>query len=360
MKITPLKATVRELVEGYEDSGEDGVVGYGGKLDIRPPYQREFVYNDAQQVEVIRTVLQGFPLNVIYWADKGGGQFEIIDGQQRTLSIAHYVDGDFSVDGLYFDNQPDDIRSGIWDYLLMVYVCIGTTSEKLAWFKRVNIAGEELTPQELLNSVYTGSWLSDAKRKFSQTNGPAYRLARHHVKGTPIRQELLEIALKWINNGDVRGYMGLHQNDPNALELWLYFKSVIKWVKSNFKTRPSLMKSVDWGRLHREHSARELDPVALEEETLLLINDEDVTKHSGIYEYLLTRDDRHLNIRAFDKRIKQRVYERQKGCCAITGEKLPIDKMEADHITPWSEGGQTVEENCQMLSKDANRRKGAK
>ncbi|MXY08378.1 MAG: DUF262 domain-containing protein [Rhodothermaceae bacterium] len=360
MKITPLKVTVRELVQGYEDSGEDGVVGYGGKLDIRPPYQREFVYDDDQQVEVIRTVLQGFPLNVIYWADKGDRQYEIIDGQQRTLSIAHYVDGDFSVEGLYFNNQPDDIRSRIWDYVLMVYVCKGKTSEKLAWFKRVNIAGEELTPQELLNSAYTGPWLSDAKRKFSQTNGPAYRLARHHVKGTPIRQELLEIALKWINNGDVRGYMGLHQNDPNAQELWLYFKSVIKWVKSNFKTRPGPMKSVNWGRLHREHSGRELDPVALEEETLSLINDEDVTKHSGIYEYILTRDERHLNIRAFDKRIKQRVYERQKGCCAITGEKLPIDKMEADHITPWSEGGQTVEENCQMLSKDANRRKGAK
>jgi len=359
MKILPIDVTVRELVNGFKDNKEEGVVGYGGQLDIRPPYQRDFVYDGPQKVEVIKTVLQGFPLNVMYWADKGGGLYEIVDGQQRTLSIAQYVDSVFSVDGLYYHNQTDDIQDKIMNYKLMVHVCMGTTSDKLAWFERVNIVGEKLTPQELLNSAYTGAWLSDAKRHFSKTNGPAYNLAKDHISGKPIRQELLEKALAWISQDNIREYMGQHQNDRDAGELWLYFKSVIEWVKSTFKTRPKMMKTVDWGRLHREHGNRKLDKDSLEKETLRLIDDEEVTKQSGIYEYLLTGDEKHLNLRSFDERIKRRVYERQEGRCVITNKSLPIEKMEADHITPWSEGGKTVEENCQMISKEANRRKGA-
>lgn len=45
----------------------------------------------------------------------------------------------------------------------MVYLCSGEDSEKLEWFKTINIAGEKLTDQELRNAVYSGSWVSDAK-----------------------------------------------------------------------------------------------------------------------------------------------------------------------------------------------------
>jgi len=263
------------------------------------------------------------------------------------------------VDGLYFENQPDDIQDKILNYELMVYVCTGKTSEKLAWFERVNIAGEKLTPQELLNSAYTGAWLSDAKRYFSKTGGPAYNLAKDHVSGKPIRQKLLEEALKWISQDNIRDYMGKHQNDENARELWEYFKSVIEWVKSTFETRPKLMNSLDWGRLHREHGNRKWNPKTIEKEIAKLLSDPDVTNQKGVYEYILTRDERHLNIRLFDERTKRRVYEKQEGRCKITKEKTPYEEMEADHITPWSKGGQTIEENCQMLSKEGHILKGA-
>lgn len=75
MKIELQKIPVRAVVEGYLDSAENGVVGYGGKLNIRPAFQREFIYKDKQRDEVIHTIKKNFPLNVMYWVKNGGGVF---------------------------------------------------------------------------------------------------------------------------------------------------------------------------------------------------------------------------------------------------------------------------------------------
>ena len=302
MKIELLDLTVQELVEDYIDDGEGGVTGYGGKLDIRPPFQREFIYKEKQRDAVIDSILKGFPLNVMYWADREDGTFEIIDGQQRTISIAQYVEGDFSVEGIYFHNLPSDKEKLILDYKLMVYVCTGTDSEKLEWFKTINIAGEELTNQELRNAVYAGPWLSDAKRYFSRNGCPANGIGNAYVSGSTIRQDYLETAIKWISKDSIEDYMGTHQHDEDAVPLWEYFQSVIEWIESTFtKKRPKFMKGVDWGSLHNEFKDADLDADEIEEETARLILDDDVTKKTGIYPYILTREEKHLNIRAFQK-----------------------------------------------------------
>src|SRR3954452_4336907 len=96
MKIELREMTIKELSDGYQDNAEDGVVGYGGKLDIRPPYQREFIYKDKQRDAVIHTIIQNFPLNVMYWALREDGNFEVIDGQQRTISVSQFINGDFA------------------------------------------------------------------------------------------------------------------------------------------------------------------------------------------------------------------------------------------------------------------------
>ena len=170
MEIELKEITVRELADGYEDNAENGVKGFGGKLDIRPPYQREFIYKDKQRDAVIDTLTRDFPLNVMYWAVRDDGDFEVIDGQQRTISVCQYVEGDFAFNNKYFHNLQDDEKKQILDYKLMVYLCSGTDSEKLEWFKIINIAGEKLTDQELRNAVYSGSWVSDAKRYFSKNS----------------------------------------------------------------------------------------------------------------------------------------------------------------------------------------------
>lgn len=359
MDIELKNITVRELVDKYQDNQEDGVVGFSGKLNIRPPFQREFVYNDKQREAVIDTVTKCFPLNTMYWAVTEKG-FEIIDGQQRTVSLCQYVDGVFSYKDRYFHNLQQDEKEAILDYKLTVYRCQGTDSEKLDWFRTINIAGEKLSDQELRNAVYAGSWTADAKRYFSKTQCAAWQLADKYMTGSPIRQDYLETAIAWINEGEIEGYMAKHQHDTNANPLWLYFQSVIGWVTVTFPKYRKEMKGIAWGNLYNVFRNHELDPKKLEAAISLLMEDEDVTNKKGIYSYLLDGKEKHLNIRAFSNNQKREAYERQKGKCPICKEHFEIEKMEADHITPWHEGGKTSTDNCQMLCKEDNRRKSGK
>ena len=357
MDITLKELTIRELVEGYEDNNEGGVRGYAGKLNIRPPYQREFVYKDKQRDAVINTLTRNFPLNVMYWAVCADGTYEVIDGQQRTISVCQYVEGDFAFNDRYFHNLQSDEQEQILNYKLMIYLCSGTDSQKLEWFRTINIAGEKLTEQELRNAVYAGPWLTDAKRYFSKTDCAAYNIGSDYLVGTPIRQDYLETVISWINNGDIEAYMAKQQNKPNANELWLYFQSVISWVKATFVKYRKEMKGVDWGSLYAEFKDAELDSAKLELEIAKLMADDDVSKKRGIYDYVLTRKEKHLSIRAFTDNQKREAYERQKGICTVCKEHFDISEMEADHITPWHVGGKTAADNCQMLCKEDNRRK---
>lgn len=357
MKIELKNITVRELAEDYVDNDEGGVTGYAGKLDIRPPYQREFVYKDKQRNAVIDTIFKNYPLNVMYWAVRADGGFEIIDGQQRTISVCQYVNGDFSFEGRYFHNLQADEKDTLLNYELTVYRCSGTDSEKLAWFKTINIAGEKLTDQELRNAVYSGSWVSAAKLIFSKSNCAAYLLGNDYVSGTPIRQEYFETVLSWLSGGDIEAYMATHQHDPNANTEWLYFQAVIAWVKATFPKYRKEMKGLPWGPLYNAHKDDALDPVKLETEISNLMADEDVTSKKGVYSYVLTREERNLSIRAFTDNQKREAFERQKGVCPKCKKTFELEGMEADHITPWSKGGKTTADNCQMLCKNDNRLK---
>ncbi len=361
MDIELKEITVRELTEGYKDNKEGGVVGYAGRLDIRPPFQREFIYKEHQKNAVIDTITKGFPLNVMYWAVRSDGKsFEIIDGQQRSISICQYVSHEFSFEGRYIHNLQEDEQAQILNYKLMVYFCRGTDSEKLKWFKTINIAGERLTDQELRNAVYSGSWVSDAKRYFSKGGCPAYEIGNGYLNGSAIRQEYLETAIKWISNNKIEDYMGKQQHKPNANELWLYFQGVINWIKATFPTYRKEMKGLEWGDLYVRYKDSHLDSQKLEEEIATLMQDDDVTRKQGIYAYVLTGEERHLNIRAFTDNQKREAYEKQEGICTQCKKHFSIEDMEADHITPWHEGGKTIPENCQMLCKEDNRRKSGK
>jgi hypothetical protein len=360
MEIKLKEITVKELTKGFEDNAEAGIIGYNGKLDIRPPYQREFIYNDKQRDAVINTITNKFPLNVMYWAVREDGNFEIIDGQQRTISVCQYVNGDFSVDGLAFHNLPEDKKEQILGYKLTVYFCSGTDSEKLEWFRTINIAGEKLTDQELRNAVYSGSWVTDAKKYFSKTGCVAYQIGSDYLNGSPIRQDYLETVIKWTSDGKIEEYMSKHQHDQNAAPLWRYFQDVITWVETTFTNKRKFMKGVDWGMLYNKYKDEQYNTEKIEKEIEKMILDDDVTKKSGIYPFILTRDEKHLSIRSFSDAIKQKVYEKQKGICIKCSEHFELAEMEADHIKPWHEGGKTIEGNCQMLCKGCNRKKSGK
>ena len=373
MTIKQIEVTVGDIARGYINSEEQGVRGYGGQLDIRPPYQREFIYNENEQQAVISTVLKGYPLNVMYWVRRSEDAecpYEVMDGQQRTLSLCEYVDGKFAYDFKNFFNQPADIQKLILDYPLTIYLCEGEPSEKLEWFKTINIAGKPLNEQEINNAVYAGPFVTDAKRHFSKSNCGAYRLGKDLVNGTPIRQEFLKKALEWMSEHETRegkpqsvvGYMAEHQHDPNANNLWTYFQNVLNWTITNFdlKKFKKIMKGLNWALYYDKYHSTTLDTADLASRISKLILDSDVQKQVGIIPYVLTGDERHLDLRGFPEDIKLAVWEKQHHICPSCQKEFDYEFMEGDHITPWREGGRTVIENCQMLCRECNRRKGGR
>ena len=373
MTIKQIEVTVGEITKGYINNDEQGVRGYDGLLDIRPPYQREFIYNEKEQQAVITTVLHNYPLNVMYWvkrSDDAECPYEVMDGQQRTLSLCEYVAGKFAYEFKNFFNQPKDVQEKILNYPLTVYVCEGEASEKLEWFQTINIAGKPLNEQEINNAIFAGPFVSDAKRHFSKSNCGAYRLGKDLVNGTPIRQDFLKKALEWMADHETRdghrqsavGYMAEHQHDPNANNLWSYFQNVLNWAITNFdmKRFKKIMKGLDWALFYDKYGSETLDTAALGQRISVLMRDSEIQRQSGIIPFVLTGDERYLDLRVFPDDIKLAVWEKQKHVCPVCGKEFDFEFMEGDHITPWRDGGRTIIENCQMLCRECNRRKGAR
>jgi len=311
----------------------------------------------------------------MYWAtttDPSGVQhFEVLDGQQRTLSLANYVAGKFSdANTRFFHGLPDDVREAFLNYELLVYVCEGEPSERLSWFERINVAGVKLEQQELRNAVYAGPWLSDAKKFFSRTNGPASQLAADLLAGAANRQDFLETALKWICDRQglkkVDEYMGLHQQDPNANELVMYFRQVESWVRTLFPAANyrKQMDGLPWGVWFNKYGTQQFDAAKLEVQVSALMADDEVQSKAGIYAYVLSGDPRSLSLRQFTPAQKATMFERQVGLCArptLTGHDartvFALKEMDGDHIIPWSQGGKTELVNGQMLCRPCNQAK---
>ena len=371
--------TIKDLVKGYHEDDEGKVQGYGGKLEIRPAYQREYIHenNPVFKENLIQSIYNQRPINLIYWAlnDDGDG-YELLDGQQRIITICRYVAknefaikiDDFDMPLTYHNliGEPE-IKKKIDDYKLWIYVCEGSSFEKLKWFETINTGAEKLYPQELRNAICNGPWVTDAKRYFTKRGNQATMCSRY-MSGRRERQDHLQEIIIWNigskEHDDIYAFMRERKDNQDATPLWEYFKEVAGWIERTFINRESnrlkLMKGQDWGALYNKYKDVSFNPDDLEQEISELILNEEIQKQSGIYPYVLSGDEKHLNLRSFPDAVKQRVYEKQGGICKISGEKLDIKEMEADHITPWSKGGRTIEENCQMVSKEWNRRKGAK
>ncbi len=380
MKIREHKVKVGALVQGYnEDDITSRVVAYGGKLDVRPEYQREYVYDEKQRDAVINTVLNGFPLNIMYFVDRLDGTYEVLDGQQRIISICRYYQNMFSVKipaatGGYnptnYPNLPDEgeafSKAAFLGYELTVYICEGTDKEKQDWFQVINIAGETLENQEILNALYHCAWLTDAKSVFSRRNCAAHKHYGKYLAGEYIRQKYLETVFSWKASAEgftgkdaIRLFMQAHTQDKDANDLWKYFEDVFKWVQSSFgKAFDASMKGVAWGLLYNEHKDDNLDPAYLQRRVKELIANKDVQKNSGIYQYLLEGETRsaekYLNLRQFDRDECLTRYHEQGEKCAICGKRFDFRDMHGDHRIPWCKGGKTEYENLDMLCVPCN------
>ena len=384
MEIKKVSVTIRDLCEGYinesETQIENAVMAYGGKLCVRPAFQRSFVYDKKQENAVIDTALKGFPLNIMYWVDNGDGTYDCLDGQQRTISLCNFVDGISSFEAPWFNNGKKnyihtiqrinpEMYERFMNYELEIYICKGEKAERMDWFRTINIAGEELYPQELRNANYVSKWLTDAKRYFSKANNsatakcPAERLGDKYTNKDANRQEILAQVISWKINStedaDICQYMEDHINDPDASDLWNYFNEVINWINEVFPgTYDKGMASVNWGYLYNNFSDEDLDPDEISNKFDELIDfkaskelDVSVAK---IVEYCITRDESLLKHRKFSEVQRTSLYNKQKGICPDCGQHYLKADMHAHHIIPWYNGGLTEINNGVMLCKECH------
>lgn len=376
--------TVRDICQGfvYNEYEGKGLFGLSGKLVIQPEYQRNYIYADGKKdVAVVQSLLNEYPLGLIYFVKVGEDKYEVLDGQQRITSFGRFVTGKFPIFGAdavphYFGGLAEDLRERILSAKLTIYVCEGEESEIKAWFKTINIAGIPLNEQELSNAIHSGPFVTKAKEEFSNSQNANVQKWSAYIAGDVLRQDFLRTALKWVSRGDIDGYMSRHRYDDNINELKAYFNSVVDWISSIFEETSKYMRGLEWGELYERYHRQAYDSKAMSQRVRELMVDEAVNDRKGIYEYLLggCQDTRLLNIRLFDDRIKKRVYLRQteeakakriSNCplCVIAdgADKSRIWKeseMDADHVSAWSRGGATDEANCQMLCKTHNRVKG--
>lgn len=377
--------TVADICDGfvYNQLEGKGLFGLGGKLTIQPEYQRNYIYADGggkKEQDVIHSLLKGYPLGLIYFNKVGKDKFEVLDGQQRITSIGRFVTGKFAImdsgNPKYFDSLPADQRAVIQNSKLLIYECEGLEKEIKDWFETINIAGVELKPQERLNAIFSGTFVTLAKAEFSNSQNANIQMWSAYVKGSANRQEFLERALDWVNKGDIGGYMSVHRNDNNINELKTYFNSVIDWVSAVFVDVLPEMKGLEWGRLYEEYHGKSYDPKKMSTDVKKLAADDFVKSRKGIFEFLLggSVDKKLLDVRVFDTQVKRVAYAKQTQAAERKGESncplcavghganknriYKFEEMDADHVSAWSKGGGSSAKNCQMLCITHNRAKG--
>ena len=384
--ITELKTdiTIRNIVDGfvYNELEGKGLFGLSGRLTIQPEYQRSYIYNDGKKdVAVIDSIVKGYPIGVLYFNKVTDDNFEVLDGQQRITSFGRFVTGKFAVKDAngneqYFSGMAEVQREKIMNTPMLIYICEGEEPEIKDWFRTINISGVELTAQEILNAVYSGTFVTLAKEEFSNSQNSNVQKWSTYIAGDIKRQAYLERALDWVSHGAIDNYMSKHRHEDNINELKSYFNTVIDWVSSVFTDVESEMRGLEWGRLYETYHEQPYDSDEVSSKVHKLLGDYNVKDRRGVFEYILggSIDTRLLNVRMFDEPTKKIVYAEQtktaqqqgeSNCplCAIGNNSnkdriWKLDEMDADHVTAWSKGGVTSVENCQMLCKTHNRAKG--
>lgn len=383
---TTLKAniTVKDICDGfiYNELEGKGLFGLSGKLTIQPEYQRNYIYADGKKdVAVIESILKGYPLGLIYFNKVSEDNLEVLDGQQRITSFGRFVANKFAIkdeNGMeqYFDGIAADKQAMILETNLLIYECQGTESEIKEWFRTINIVGIPLNNQELLNAIYSGSFVTLCKEEFSNSQNANIQKWSAYVSGNANRQEYLESAIDWVSKGNIDGYMSRHRNDKSIAELKTYFNSVIDWISGVFTGVEKEMRGLEWGRLYEQYHKLAYDPTKVSSEVQKLYGDSYIKNRKGVFEYILggSAETKLLNVRVFDEATKKSVFSKQKTTAEATGESncplcaighdankgkvWKLKEMEADHVTAWSKGGVTTSKNCQMLCKTHNRAKG--
>jgi 5-methylcytosine-specific restriction endonuclease McrA len=386
MKTKLVMYDVKSITSGfvYNELEGKGLFGLDGKLTIQPEYQRNYIYLEKnREADVVGSVLQNYPLGLIYFNKLHDGSLEVLDGQQRITSLGRYVTGKFAIidsSGMqqYFTGLPEDQQRRILESNLLVYECEGTESEIKNWFKTINIAGVPLNNQELLNAIYSGPFVTLGKQEFSNSQNSNIHKWSAFINGSANRQDYWEKALEWVSGSleNISAYLSENRNKSTISEVENHFNSVIKWASGVFLNIEPEMKGLDWGRFYKTFHTVNYDPKKVAKQVNELFGDPYVRNKRNIFEYVLggCKDKQLLDIRVFNEVDRRVVYEKQttfakkkktSNCplCSVGNgvnktKIYNLTEMDADHINAWSKGGETDIKNCEMLCKNHNRAKG--
>ncbi len=380
--------TVRDVCQGFAFSKSEGkgLFGLNGSLTIQPEYQRNYIYDKGgKDVAVIESLLKEYPIGLLYFAKVDENKYEVLDGQQRITSFGRFVNttypfavNDAAGNPRYFNSLSKDEQDKILDTKLTVYVCEGTATEIDEWFQTINIAGVPLNNQERLNASYHGTFVTLARKEFSNSQNANMNKWLTYIKGDPKRQEVLEVALDWVSDGDIKEYMSKHRNDTNIDELKNHFDSVIDWIDSVFDYTDKEVRGLPWGEYYNKYHGNAYNKTDVTKKVNELMSDSFVHNKKGVFEYILggSAETQLLDIRVFDDSVKRTKYNQQTtdakahstsncplcsvGHSANVSKIWKYEEMDADHVDAWSRGGATDISNCQMLCKTHNRAKGNK
>ena len=379
-----IDTTIKDICEGFEYNELEGkgLFGLAGKLTIQPEYQRNYIYADGKKdVAVIESLLKGYPIGLFYFVRVNQNNLEVLDGQQRITSFGRFVYDKFAIkdqNGMeqYFSGLAKDKQKKILNTKLLIFECEGTESEIKEWFKTINIVGVPVNNQEILNSVYSGPFVTLAKKEFSNSQNANIQKWSAYIKGSANRQDFLECAIRWVSKDNSGDYMSKHRFDKNINELKAYFNKVLNWVTKVFLETENEMRGLEWGRIYEEFHKKKYNSQKISKQVRDLYADPYIKNRKGIFEFILggSIKPQLLDVRFFDDAIKKKVYlaqtktAKKKGTsncplCTIGPDSNKkriwnLDQMDADHVSAWSSGGETKIENCQILCKTHNRAKG--
>ena len=402
--------TLGEIAKGYSDKSEDnvgGVTTMDGYINIRPKYQRAFIVEKDKKwrSRLIDSVLNGRPIGNFYFAAKDNGYYEVLDGQQRLMTLCAVIsngnEGTISYedekDGRIkegaFNNLPPKWQKKIKDYKLKVYLCYGEEEGMLNWFTTINQPHSELTKQEIRNAVYCGTFVEDAKRLFSKTKANSAPTSEFQDHDSPYyfdkfshslkleRQDFLERVIDWVSRpmseynprkknetGDekeerINNYMSIHRNDANADSLAIGYKKIVDWAYRTFDEDIIKQKGVrgcDWGELYALFGHKTFDLEKINREMDELLDNNSIARTQNVAKYVLagkqTNDEdeniryKLLNVKGLTERERNKLYKMQGGIDPIDGRHYDIKDMQAHHIVPIYAGGETKLGNMVLLS----------
>ena len=382
-----------------------------GSIITNPDYQRDYIYDDSKASKLIESLLIGIPIPAIYLCEEPDSRYTVIDGQQRVTSLVRFLKNEFSLKNLtevtqinrkFFKDLDKSLQRKLTSSSLNA-ICLKKESSYLKFeiFARLNQGAVSLNQQEMRNCVYHGSF-NDMLEEIANDNGLLPSVFHGDNNRKTYQERILRFfALRQFTeykssiSKTMNEYMKAHRDDDenqiaNAKKLFTGTIDIVKQVlgerafaaverDSNNplnKFSGSVYDSIiiPFSFFPKNNLIREADKIRTAIDEVKETDEqyrEDTYTATGSRHRVVGRIMKIYNLladimggygndegsRCFSNAVKEKLYSKGYICDYCGNEILDINDSEVDHITPFSQGGDTVLSNAQLLHRHCNRAK---